>query len=516
MSSLEYSYSTDAHIHQMGEWTAIYNRHWGGLCLLDESAYQFVRQFSARQTVQNKGPEHGNIFVAKGSPEERLLDQLALRHILIQTGGDGGVDNRIPDLAMPPVAPVKVNVVQLVMANSCNFGCTYCFEGIQGADIKRQAKSNLVQLRKDSNSPARINLQNSLYASPERLQHQEDPSNRTMKPQDAVDYIGRAIDVAKSTGTERVMIQFFGGEPLLNFRAIRAVLQTYGRGEAHGIGIDYTIVTNGSMIDDEVAKTFADYNVGVCVSFDSPESSSRPLKNGGDSRPIVFEGLRILQSHGVRVAMNVALSTDTWDTFEPSLVDFALSFGIREIGVVVDLDPGFYSNFGSERIADKVWSLVEAGREKGVVLTGYWHQIFQLLASFGAITRRGFKNCSATGAQLSIEPNGSVFSCKAGSGRFGSIKDENLLQTRSYQEHASLRQNNPSFCHGCEIEGFCAGLCLGPREKTYGTIGEMEPAACGFYREITKRFINEVTPGELATFELNGVGSSGSTTSSRT
>jgi uncharacterized protein len=502
-ATMEYSLSSDACLQEMGEWTAAYNRHWGGLCLLDQDARKFIRRFSRAQVVQTQGAEHDGVFVAQGSPEERLLRQLALRRILVRSDnrlGDGGSD----DLAKPRVEAVKINVIQLVLANSCNFGCSYCFEGVQGADIKKQPRSTLVELRRPSaeENRARINLQNSVYASTDRLQHQEDPHNRSMKPQDAVDYVGQALAIAKSSGTDRVMIQFFGGEPLLNFRAIRAVLDTYRHGENHALVIDYTIVTNGSLIKDEVAKTFADYKVGVCVSFDSPESNSRPLKNGSDSRPIVFKGLRTLQAHGVRVAMNVALSTDTWDTFDPKLIDFALDYGIHEIGVVVDLDPGFYSRFGSDQITEKVWSVVVAGRKKGVVITGYWHQIFQMLSGFGAITKRGFKNCSATGAQLSIEPNGSVFSCKAGSGRFGSIHDENLLRTNGYLEHAALRQNNPPFCHGCEIEGFCAGLCLGPREKTYGSINQMEPAACDFYRGIARKFIGSSVPYELATFEL--------------
>jgi uncharacterized protein len=42
------------------------------------------------------------------------------------------------------------------------------------------------------------------------------------------------------------------------------------------------------------------------------------------------------------------------------------------------------------------------GRSRGVVLTGYWHQIFQVLLGHDVVTERGFKNCSAKGAHLFV------------------------------------------------------------------------------------------------------------------
>jgi uncharacterized protein len=507
-----YVLSPELQQRQMGQWTAFYHRQWGGLCLLDDDARDLLLEFSSPKEIADRDAS-GLGRTAKGtSPEARLLRQMMLRRFLVTAEADASGTARAVESSAPPVAAPasKVNVVQLVLVNACNFGCTYCFEGVQGSELVRQSERNpgLIQLKKPSRAgdapPAevKVNLHDSVYASSARLEHQADPENRLMSEDDAVLYVAKAIAVAKSTGTTRLMIQFFGGEPLMNWNAVLAVLQTYGDGHNHGIDLDYTIVTNGSLIREEIARAFHDYGVGVCVSFDSVKSSSRPLKNGKDSRPVVLKGIRMLQQHGVRIAINAALSSDTWDHFDADLVDFAVENGAGEIGVVVDLDPGFYSKYGSTAITDKLWEVVEAGRQRGVVVTGYWHQIFQLLSGFAVVPQRGFKNCSAKGAQLSIEPNGSVFSCKAGSGHFGSIHDADLLSSPVYRQHADLRQNNPAFCHGCEIEGFCAGLCLGPLEKKYGAVDSVEPAACDFYRRITRKFIAAQEPFEVATFDL--------------
>ncbi|WP_408005252.1 SPASM domain-containing protein [Pseudomonas lopnurensis] len=120
-----------------------------------------------------------------------------------------------------------------------------------------------------------------------------------------------------------------------------------------------------------------------------------------------------------------------------------------------------------------------------------------------SVSYRGFKNCSAKGAQFSIEPNGSVFACKAGSTLLGDIRDgTKILDSQPYLKHAELRRDNPAFCHGCEIEGFCGGLCLGPLEKKFASFNAVEPSACDFYRGITRKHIGSLQSYEIATFDL--------------
>src|SRR5882724_6525677 len=495
-----YVKSPDLRELPVGENVAVYHRLLGGLCILDGEAKDVLAGFDRPQEVAAAA-----LAGEDKSLESQLVRQLVLRQLLVrEPGATGEADGP----GMPGIpAEAKINVVQLVLVNACNFGCTYCFEGVQGTDLEKKEKGagtlSILARQKSAGDSVVVNLNDSVYASETRLAHQLDPGNRLMRPESAVEYVEKAIAIARSTGVTKLMIQFFGGEPLLNWPAIRAVLHAFGTGAAHGITLQYTIVTNGSLISEEVASLFAEHAVGVCVSFDSVKSKSRPLKNGSDSTPIVVEGLRRLQKYGNRVAINAALSSDTWASFDESLVDFAEEHGASEIGVVVDLDPTFYARFGQENIIEKLWGLVQAGAERNIVVTGYWHQIFQLLLGFNVVPQRGFKNCSAKGAQLSIEPNGAVFACKASSGHFGSIQEgEGLLQSEVYKHHASLRYENPKICRGCEIEGFCAGLCLGPIEKKYGEVDSVETSACDVYRGITRRFIQALAPYQVPTFDL--------------
>lgn len=474
--------------------TAVYHRLLGGLSLLNDNSLATLMSFEFGRSI----PET-LLSSEAGDRAEELIQQLALRQFIVPIKSARSDDERNINKNDAEL----ITVIQLVMANACNFGCTYCFEGAQGTEMSvEETISSLDETRIIARDSIKIDINDSMYASEERLSLQFDPKNRRMKPSAGLFYVEDALNIVKASGSTNVMIQFFGGEPLLNWPTIKEVLSKFGD-QYKGVSIQYSTVTNGSLISDEVAKTLSDYNVAVCVSVDSPTSPSRPLKNGDPSMPIVMEGLRKLQKYNNRVALNSALTSKTWDDFDRSIVDLAIDVGATEIGVVVDFDPTFYSKFGTERIVDRLWDVIEYGRSQGIVLTGYWHQIFQILTDFDAISHRGFKNCSAKGAQLSIEPNGSVFSCKAGSTLLGSISDSaNLLKSPGYQNHNQLRRNNPSFCSGCDVEGFCAGLCIGALEKKFGTIKAVEPATCAFYRAITKRHIESLQAGQLATFDL--------------
>ncbi|MBB4642718.1 radical SAM/SPASM domain-containing protein [Rhizorhapis suberifaciens] len=476
----------------VGSRTAVYHRRLGGLCLLDEAALATLHSFKGGRAIPAKWLEGD-----AESREAELVQQLEARQLLFR---EGQSSDRRQDETKPP----RVTVIQLIMANACNFGCTYCFEGIQGREMSVESEVRKVEsARLASPESIKIDLGDSMYASKERFEHQFDPKNRRMKPDDAVRYIDEALGVARAGGVNEVMIQFFGGEPLLNWPAVAAVLKRFGNGADDGMTIHYSTVTNGSLITEEIARTFSEYGVAVCVSFDSPDSPNRPLKDGSSSTPSVMRGFRYLQKFGNRVAINAALTSSTWDQFDNSIVDLAVDVGASEIGVVVDFDPTFYVSYDADQIGDRLWSVIEYGRQRGVVLTGYWHQIFQVLLGFDVVSQRGFKNCSAKGAQLSIEPNGSVFSCKAGSTLLGKIDaGADLLRAEPYLAHDKLRTENPPFCNGCEIEGFCAGLCLGPLEKKFGEIDMIEPAACDFYRDITRKHIAALQPFEVATFDL--------------
>ncbi len=52
-------------------------------------------------------------------------------------------------------------------------------------------------------------------------------------------------------------------------------------------------------------------------------------------------------------------------------------------------------------------------------------------------------------------------------------------------------------CKGCEIEGFCSGVCMGSLEKKYHRLDAIEKSSCDVFKGITKKLIENVSTKEV-------------------
>jgi uncharacterized protein len=352
----------------------------------------------------------------------------------------------------------RISSVQLIVSNNCNFNCEYCFV-------------------------------NSIYVSPEREHWQKAIDNRIMTEKQAFAYINNVIEYIKKQDNPSLHIQFFGGEPLTNKPVILSVLDHFQFGEKFGVPLQYSIVTNGSLIDEDIAGYFSKYNVSVSVSFDNPDESVRKDKNGEDNRGKILHNLEILQRHQVHTTFNSVLSKETFPYFDYRIVDCAVKYGISEVGVLFDLDPAFYEKVPLEIIADKLFNLYIYGKEKNVSVTGYWRMLYASIFQYNAY-QKGFKTCVATGSQLSSEPSGAIFACKGSSGYFGMAQDlPSLFSSPTYQTYSNRTLMNSPACKGCEYEAFCSGYCLGPLEKKFGNIHDMEKLYCALTKTLMKKLL---------------------------
>jgi len=109
----------------------------------------------------------------------------------------------------------------------------------------------------------------------------------------AVDYY-----LSHKKGKEQVSIGFYGGEPLLNFDVIEKCCE-YAR-EVEKINgqdrrLDFSITTNGTLLDDERISWLMEKEFSITVSCDGPASihdKHRVFPNGRGSFDIVFQNLQ--------------------------------------------------------------------------------------------------------------------------------------------------------------------------------------------------------------------------------
>ncbi|MDP2156528.1 MAG: radical SAM protein [Nitrospirota bacterium] len=117
------------------------------------------------------------------------------------------------------------------------------------------------------------------------------------------DFCEQFIDFTLRESKDRVKITFFGGEPLLRSDLIRHTV-AYGKKAAAGNGakaIEFHLVTNGTLLDDETGDFIAGEGIGLEVSLDGPEpihDLNRTYLDGSPSfRRVYGNLLRFVERH---------------------------------------------------------------------------------------------------------------------------------------------------------------------------------------------------------------------------
>lgn len=91
---------------------------------------------------------------------------------------------------------------------------------------------------------------------------------------------------------------FYGGEPLLNFKAIKAIVESAeAKAEATGTETDYHITTNGTLLTPEIADFMDEHRFTVYYSIDSDAETHDELRkyiNGKGSYDDVARNIQLL------------------------------------------------------------------------------------------------------------------------------------------------------------------------------------------------------------------------------
>lgn len=318
----------------------------------------------------------------------------------------------------------------------------------------------------------------------------------------------KTIALLKRNGNGCLNVEFFGGEPLMNWPVICHVLTNFGN-ENEGIQILYSITTNGTLVTAEIAKMLHRYGVTVAVSVDVPARiEGLPVvmaKNGERIR----RPLSILREHGAYVTFNSVISKETIHNVDGrKLLEFAREYGVQMVGLILDLDLAFYRVLQNRtQAAEILLNTHRYGREIGIPVVGYWQQIFGQIAGKQTINLySGYKTCPATGCKLSVEPDGLMFTCECTSEGIGSISDlDGVLASEAYQQYAMRAYRHALECDGCDIEGFCSGVCVGSLENGYQRSDTVEEGACEIFRNITRDLIMDEPASEIYDLRLDRV-----------
>lgn len=442
----------------------VYHKLFGNFSWIDHAMYSFlaseVSEISRDALREEVGEENLELlvdsycFVESAGEERRLVE----RHLAQRR--DGVPSGRY------------LNGLQISSSNVCNFGCTYCF-----ADVSEERSS----VRRAIASSGKNNIDFDLAYQ-------------------AIEAIRR---LASTNGSEQVSVKFLGREPLVNWKVIRTLLNEFSDS-----GVQWAVTTNGSLITEEIAEKLKEHSVRTIVSLDGDarlNDSNRVFKVGGaGTYHAIDRGIRRLRSAGTPFGVSSVVSKDIRldDMFK--FIDHICEVGAAELELTLVMQTQEMSSAlgtsHSEEQADFVEKLVELyqyAKLKNILVHGDWidpfHRILTTHKFRGEleVIRPLGAGCSATSHQISIEPSGDLFPCRAMSTHYGKLDDlSDILSSDSYEKVAMRTFYNVDYCKGCNLEGFCQGTCLGSLEEASGNIYDPQEEYCDIYRKTTERLLS--------------------------
>ena len=125
--------------------------------------------------------------------------------------------------------------------------------------------------------------------------------------------------------SERLKVQFTGGEPLLNYKLIRKLAERYE--------VRFSVQTNGTLVTAEKAEELSELGVKIGISLDGPADVNdrlRPYADGSGSTEDVLRAMMVLKNLGIPYGVTCVVTRENQDRLK-ELIDIAYAFGTRSV-----------------------------------------------------------------------------------------------------------------------------------------------------------------------------------------
>lgn len=348
--------------------------------------------------------------------------------------------------------PTVVKALCLHIAHDCNLACKYCFaeEGeyhgdrsMMSFEVGKQALDFLVE-----NSGNRRNLE----------------------------------------------VDFFGGEPLMNFEVVKQLV-AYGRSleDEHNKKFRFTLTTNGVLLDDEVMEFANREMANVVLSIDGRKEvhdTMRPTRNGKGSYDLIidkfkkFAKLRAGKSYYVRGTFthdNLDFSKDVLHladegfdqiSVEPVVGPEEERYTIKE----ADL-PKIMEEY--DLLAKEIIKREKEGR-------GFTFFHFMIDLTGGPCVAKRLSGCGSGTEYLAVTPWGDLYPCHQFVGEddfaVGNVFD-GVTRQDIVSEFKKTSVYSKEDCRECFVRFYCSGGCSANSHKLNGTINGTYDVGCRLERK---------------------------------
>jgi uncharacterized protein len=345
---------------------------------------------------------------------------------------------------------VHIRVMVLHLTDFCNLACKYCF--IEG-NIDNKYK--------------RINM-----------------SNEVIKA--SIDKFVQILSDYSKQSTPSIV--FYGGEPLLNWNGIKYALE-YLKMLDISNKIDKILITNGTLINNDIALSLKEHDVNVSLSIDGNEehtNSNRVYRDGHGSYNDIIKALKILRSTGIEPSVSCVLAknnvNDSLDIIKFLVNELKITaVGFNHVSIVPNLN--YYDERYEKCFAEALISVQEY--IQSLPFDVYERRMNHKINSF--LDKKLLRSdCTGCGEQISISPLGEIGICQ---GYMGSRKTfNNSVFNKKYLpskdevfiEWSSRSPITMPQCFDCIALATCGGGCPRNADVLNGSIWERDTAFCHF------------------------------------
>ena len=336
-----------------------------------------------------------------------------------------------------------------------------------------------------------------------------------------------AVDIALQSPKRSLTFEFQGGEPLLNYRIIKHIVEYTELHKKNHI-VCYNIVTNLTLLTEEILEFLRKYQFGISTSLDGSiriNDTNRMYADSSGTYNDVIQSVKKIRMEGLHVGAIQTTTKTSLDAPKEIVRSYAeLGFDnifIRpltplgkatvqwdNLGYTADEFLQFYKNAFEE--------LIQINR-RGIYIKEGHASIFLRKIDGQRMNYMELRSpCGAGIGQLAYYPDGNIFTCDEGRMLYEMGQDTFCLGTvfeNSYNElinnticratcAASVLETIPTCCD-CVYQPYC-GTCPVVNYAMYGDLQEKMPRGykCSIYAGILDMIFEKILEGDSQTVRI--------------
>ncbi len=306
----------------------------------------------------------------------------------------------------------------------------------------------------------------------------------------------KALDflIANSGSRRNLEVDFFGGEPLMNFEVVKQLV-AYGREQEkiHNKNFRFTLTTNGVLLNDDILEFLNKEMANVVLSIDGREevnNKMRPFRNGkGSYELIVPKFQKVAESRkqtnyyvrGTFTRNNLDFSEDVLHladlgfeqiSVEPVVAADTEDYALREEDIPVICQQ--YDKLAKEMVK----------RSKEGKCFNFFHFMIDLQG--GPCVAKRISGCGSGTEYLAVTPWGDFYPCHqfVGEEKFllGNV-DTGIVNTDIVETFKGCNVYAKDKCKNCFSKFYCSGGCAANSYNFHGSINDVYEIGCELQRK---------------------------------